>query len=103
MLPKKHRLMLRHTPDFFVKSKKVHSPLFTIFYLSTEHAISQGAVVVPKKQIPLATGRNKMKRVVSELLSPLLKEKQHLAVTVLVKKPLTREDLTVLSQMLNQL
>lgn len=97
MLPTKHRLMLRHFPDFFVQSKKLHSPLFTLFYIvgdmtAVDHP-SLGAVIVPKKKIPLATGRNKIKRQVSELLYSLFKTKPNITVAVLVKKPLAKLEL----------
>lgn len=100
MLPKKHRLMLRHFPDFFVKSKKTHSPLFTLFTLAIESDFAQGAVVVPKKNVAKSSARNLAKRQVSELLYPLLKNKHNFAVMVLVKKTLSSADLLSLKSQL---
>ena len=98
--------MLRHFPTFFVQSKKIHSPLFTLFYMvgdSSTHAESLGAVIVPKKNIPLSTGRNKIKRQVSELLYSLFKTKKNLSVAVLVKKPLEKAELEKIQAALNSL
>jgi len=93
MLPKKHRLMLRHFPDFFLKSKKTHSSLFTLFTLHDEVEFSQGAVVVPKKFLAKSSARNYAKRQVSELLYPILKQKKNLQIVVLVKRSLEKTDL----------
>src|SRR5471030_609609 len=101
MLPLKHRLMLRHFPDFFVHSKKVHSPLYTIFYLTQDELLSRGAVIVPKKVIALATQRNKLKRQVLATLYPLLQSKENLSIAILVKRKLARVDLIKLSTDLN--
>ncbi len=103
MLPKKHRLMLRHFPDFFVQSKKTHSPLFTLFTLRAEVEFSQGAVVVPKKNVAKSSARNHIKRQVSELLYPILQKKKNLKVVVIVKKPLYEEDWDILEDYLMNL
>ncbi len=103
MLPAKHRLMLRQNPTFFVKSQKIHTPLFTIFYRRTDLEFSLGSVVVPKKKVPLATGRNLAKRQVNELLYSLFKTKTNLEIVVLVKKILAPADLQSLTQTLVKL
>lgn len=97
MLPHKHRLMLRHFPEFFSQSKKLYSPFYTIFYLAQESIESTGAVVVPKKVVAKAAYRNKLKRQTLEVLYPLLKTHPHLKVAIRVKKPLDKNELSQLS------
>ncbi len=98
MLPLKHRLMLRHFPEFFSQSKKLYSPLYTVFYLKAEAVVSTGVVIVPKKIVAKAAYRNKLKRQTLEVLYPLLKEKQNVQIAIRVKRPLTALDLQALRQ-----
>jgi len=96
MLPLKHRLKLRQYPEFFSQSKKVYSPLYTIFYLLQETNLSTGAVVVPKKIVAKATHRNTLKRQTLEVLYSFFKTHQCLKVVIRIKKTLTKQDLTQL-------
>ncbi len=97
MLPLKHRLMLRHFPTFFSHSKKLYSPLYTVFYQKTDQAVSTGAVVVPKKVVAKSAYRNKLKRQTLEVLYSFLKASPHIRIAIRVKKPLTKEELSILA------
>lgn len=60
MLPKQYSFKLRQERGFFDKAQKYFSRYFTLFYIPAErpHLV----VVVPKKAVKLATGRNALKR-----------------------------------------
>lgn len=103
MLPHKHRLMLRHFPEFFTSAKKLHSPLFSVFYRISDVEECQIALIVPKKCVALSTGRNKIKRQVSAVLLPYCQKKSHLAIAIVVKKVLQPADVPTLLPMLANL
>jgi ribonuclease P protein component len=101
MLPKPHRLNLRPERTFFSHSHKKHFPEFSLFYVKAaglKDGPTQGAVIVSKKNFPLATDRNRIKRQARAVLAPLLAQFTGWQVVVQVKKPLTPEVLQQLKQ-----
>lgn len=84
MLSKQFRLNLRKEKDFFDNCKKVHTPYFSLFYISGDSF--QTAIIVSKKIAKLATQRNNIKRkfrtAVSQKLDFLSKFKTKLVIVV---------------------
>lgn len=73
MLPKKHRLQLRHKAPFFTFPYCAQSPSVRIHWrFDKEQTTIQAAVVVSKKNTPTAVQRNRLKRIVRATLTPLL-------------------------------
>lgn len=53
---------LRQNPQFFKYSKKRSNQFFSLFFLKIPGVNSKVIVIVSKKNIPLASNRNKLKR-----------------------------------------
>ncbi len=84
MIPLKNRLQLRKIKDFFSKSQKVRGRFFTFFYQVQKEQLSQVAVIAPKKQLPTAVSRNRIKRRVKAVVLPMIKEKPGLKMAIVV-------------------
>lgn len=103
MLPKKHRFLLRKNSHFFSQADRKHFSAFSLFFTTTPSLVFSASVIVPKKGSPLATQRNKTKRIISELLYSTFVNKKDLQLVVLVRKPLLEDDLHVLRDQLKKL
>ena len=75
MLPRSHRFPLRAHADFFATAGKVRGSFFLVLYKgqSDLQSPNQAAFIATKKNFPTAVARNRIKRQLSELLSPLLR------------------------------
>ncbi|MBU0576316.1 ribonuclease P protein component, partial [Patescibacteria group bacterium] len=83
MIPTKHRLNLRHHPEFFNYAKRHYNIFFVVFYQCfSQDRESKLAVIVPKKNINKRVWRNKIKRQVYHLALPLLQKTPGLAMAV---------------------
>lgn len=95
MIPTPIRLSLRGEKDFFKKSKRLYLQTMTCFWQEADQP--QFAVIVPKKQVKLATDRNRMKRQVLHALYREIKEVDEKMVkrkaVVVLKKHQKFEDL----------
>lgn len=70
MLPKQYSFKLRRQRGFFDKAQRVFSRYFTLFYVPAQ---TFGVVVViPKKVVKLATGRNKLKRKIESYILEIM-------------------------------
>jgi ribonuclease P protein component len=96
MLPKSHRLPLRSLPDFFTQAQKLHNRFFTLFYRTTP-SLTRATVVIPKKAISAASGRNLVKRQLRETLRPLVVDQTGLELVVVVKAAATQVNPTELA------
>lgn len=70
MLPKQYSFKLRRQRGFFDKAQRVFSRYFTLFVVPAEKF--GFVVVVPKKVVRLATGRNALKRKFESFLLEIL-------------------------------
>lgn len=68
MLSRSHRLPLRSIPDAFRRFHRRSSQTMNFLWFPNEIFLSRGAVVVPASVVPLATDRNRIKRVVRSAL-----------------------------------
>lgn len=68
MLSRSHRLPLRSIPDAFRRFHRRSSQTMNFLWFPNDVFLSRGAVVVPASVIPLATDRNRIKRVVRSTL-----------------------------------
>ena len=91
------RYPLRANHTFFQRAHRVLNPAFTVFSAPIE-GLSQAAVIVPKKSFPTAVARNKNKRRVAAVLSPLLASLHQKAIVVVVHQPMTKEILSELRE-----
>jgi ribonuclease P protein component len=92
MLPRQQRFSLREHPQFFQTSLKSRGSFFTVFYQGNENIIAQAAYVAAKKNFPTAVGRNKVKRQLRALLSPLLSQKKGKVLVVNIYQPITTSE-----------
>lgn len=85
MLRKKERLSREEFNRFFSVGRRYHSPLFQLIYAPCDafHA----SVVVPKKVIKLAVGRNKLRRRAYDTLRHIKSEKGVVGVFIFIAKP----------------
>lgn len=72
MLPKQHSFKLRQQRGFFYKAERYFSHYFTLFYVPAEAL--KTVVVIPKKVVRLATGRNKLRREIESYLLETIPE-----------------------------
>ena len=63
-----HRLPLRSIPDAFRRFHRKSSQTMNFLWFPNEVFLSRGAVVIPASVVPLATNRNRIKRVVRSAL-----------------------------------
>ena len=68
MLSRSHRLPLRSIPDAFRRFHRRSSQTMNFLWFPNDVFLSRGAVVVTASVIPLATDRNRIKRVVRSTL-----------------------------------
>jgi ribonuclease P protein component len=73
------RAYLKDHPDFFATAQKLRGSFFMIFYQTEKNGAedgnqSQAACIVSQKNFPKAVDRNKTKRQVRALISPLLNQ-----------------------------
>ncbi len=68
MLSRSHRLPLRSIPDAFRHFHRRSSQTMNFLWFPNDVFLSRGAVVVPASVVPLATDRNRIKRVVRSTL-----------------------------------
>lgn len=66
MLPKQYSFKLRQQRGFFDKAQRVFSRYFTLFFVPSDRF--GVVVVIPKKVVTLATGRNALKRKIESYL-----------------------------------
>ena len=89
MLAKRNRLNLRKCEDFFNKSRKKTGLFFRFYYLNdTLKKTKRFAVIIPKKVVNKATQRNKLKRIIYQLINKSIKLEQDcglVGVFVLIK------------------
>lgn len=86
MLPASLKLMVRTESNFFQKAKKRFGQHLSVYFLYSSPLLqAKGAVIVPKKQIPLATQRNTLKRKIKSILSQELKVKKGIKLVVLAR------------------
>jgi len=77
MLAKRNRLNLRKCEDFFNKSRKKNGLFFGFYYLDdTLKKTKRFTVIIPKKIINKATQRNKLKRIIYQLINESIELKQ---------------------------
>ncbi|MFT5280793.1 MAG: ribonuclease P protein component [Flavobacteriaceae bacterium] len=69
MLPKKQRLTTEEFKEVFSTGRKYHTPFFTYIVLKKED--KKTSVVVSKKNIKTAVGRNKKRRMIYRILQSL--------------------------------
>ena len=62
MLPKQSKFNLRNDKNFFSDCKKKHFQYLSFFYKTNEGSGLRVSVIIPKKNIKLATLRNQIKR-----------------------------------------
>lgn len=70
MFAKENRVSKRDFSVFFKTARRYHSPALQLLYVPNEQL--KVAVVVPKKSIKSAVGRNRLRRVLYHQLRPLL-------------------------------
>lgn len=93
MLPRLYRLKLRTKESFFKNSSRVQTPNVRWFVHKTDSQSATAAVVVPKSVEPLATRRNRIKRVLKAALLPLLQDKSGISLVGIVKKNSTQRQI----------
>jgi ribonuclease P protein component len=98
------RFLLRQYPDFFTTAHKQRGSFFAIFFQPSDVNVG-GVCVATKKNFPTAVARNRVKRQVRALLSPLFRtQNARLQIVVIVYQPIQtrhqREELQTLLQTL---
>jgi len=88
MLPRSQRFSLREDPEFFHTAHRIRGSFFAIMYRPAETADAQAVFVAAKKNFPTAVARNKVKRQLRELVSPLLAAATHQQIVIMIYKPL---------------
>ena len=68
MFKKRNRINGSGFEHYFKTGKRLHSPSFTLVYSDEQHL--KVAVVVPKKVIKTAIGRNRLRRQMYHVLKP---------------------------------
>lgn len=104
MLPIRHRLPLRHLPDFFSEAQRIGGKhlLVMVRQVGVEEN-SRGAVVVSKKVSAQAVQRNKLRRQLRQLLLENLMQQPGLEVVMVAKPGILNLDFTELTQESNAL
>ena len=100
MFKKTNRLSSGEFSTYFQSGKRHHSDSFELRYTSAEQL--KVAVVVPKKVVKTAVGRNRLRRQLYHILRPLLKDKTGVYI-VIAKKGATAVMSDVLKQDLETL
>ncbi len=92
MFPQKYKLTLRSLPSFFDEARRSQSGPFTIF-TREQTTSSRCVVIVPKRVVKLATGRNATKRLVYTHLEAQFARIAPLnqSVVLIVQRPLSAE------------
>jgi len=91
MLVKKNKYPLRKDKEFFSQAKRIDSPLFTIWF-KTSNKQFQSMVLVGKKVSKSAVVRNGIKRKMYKALSNEVGESPKLIVVFGVKKSILKAD-----------
>jgi ribonuclease P protein component len=91
MLPKKQRLNLEKTKnrDIFSSSNKFKTNRFLVFYRSGK--TFKASAVVPKKKIPLAVDRNRIKRKIYAILEKHQIRKNKIEIVILLTASISSE------------
>jgi len=99
------RAYLKDKPDFFTNARRLRGSFFMIFYQTSDanngqsktFVAAQAACIVSQKNFPRAVDRNKAKRQVRTLISPLLKrgsqsaQPENVQLVVVVYRPIETE------------
>ena len=85
MLSKSLKLPLRQRTDFFKKSQKHFSHLFT-FYYQKQSQSAKLLVIIPKKNINKASHRNAVKRRIYNILKNKLEFLDKINLVIVLKK-----------------
>ncbi len=83
MFKKQHRVTGNEFEHYFKTGTRSHSPSFTLHYTPADTL--KVAVVVPKKVIPRAVGRNRLRRQMYHTLRPVLAGKQGVFIFIVKK------------------
>jgi len=73
MLPRFLRLNRTQTRVVAKTGQRIHTPLFDLTYSIVPNTTTHWMIVVAKKQVRFAHARNRLKRLMSEALLPLIK------------------------------
>ena len=92
MLPKQHRLQLKLEPDFFRRANKLVGRKVLIYFQSRTDDQIKAAIIVPKKNIPKATARNRLKRQLRAAIISLLPELKSLNLVIYFKAKSKKND-----------
>lgn len=114
MIPKQYRLPLRHQHTFFTRAFRNHTAHF-IVYSTTPSVVDSGdgerqnvsksraAIIVPAKKNALAVDRNRIKRQLRSIITPLLQaSKNTIDLVIYVKRPFFGQDLNQIAAELSQ-
>ena len=85
MLPKKERLNRATFSRFFSAGKRIHSPSLQLVF--TPYASLHASVVVPKKIVKSAVGRNKLRRQIYDMVRRYRSEGPLSGVYIFLIKP----------------
>lgn len=88
MFKKQHRLTSREFDVFFKEGKRIPSPVGQLIYAESE--LLKVSVVVPKKVIKTAVGRNRLRRQTYHLLKSLLDNKTGIYILIFNKNILKK-------------
>lgn len=86
MLPKKYRFSARLGEDFFSSSKRIYSPLFVLYWQERNDNHVSASIIIPKKRIPKATDRSKLKRQITAAVLPHLEKQKNISLVVYLKQ-----------------
>ena len=103
MLPKQYRLpatSFSHTP---FSGRRHHTPLFTLINSSTNLGHLRLAVIISKKVSPLATARNRLKRLLHQAVQETLGTTPSIDLLIIAKPTPPPPTLTNLKQALTSL
>ncbi|HYD34869.1 MAG TPA: ribonuclease P protein component [Vitreimonas sp.] len=103
MVPRQYRLQLRQQPDFFNRSQRVFSSLFTLFYVPADRPAV--ATIVPRKNTQTQVERNTLKRRLAQIWTDLLQaDLVNCQVVISLKPAATKVDgATLKSELLKSL
>lgn len=105
-LPKSHRLSLRFSRDHLIKTGKTeYGKFFTVISTTPEIETinSRFAILLSKKTAPQAVDRNRIKRITSSMLEPLIKTLPIKDYLIIPKKQVLFETASALTEDLKTL
>jgi ribonuclease P protein component len=97
MLGAPHKIEKADFSNIFSKGRFFHSPLLSLRILKEGH-IPQFAVIVSKKAIPTAVGRNSARRRVYAVLERIIKRIEPVSGLITIKTDLKKVSFTVLEK-----